>query len=161
EKSGLEELFQSFNLAIEPSIVIDPRFNFQGRPMLIYAPILVQLSHPIVDSLVNRALLMPRASPIRILTATRDAQVGRGYNQGVLTADVLQSSDPAWGETDLSGKSLQRGDKEQRGPLRIGVAVSDRPRPETGPPGKPRLVLFASRFMADNLFLVEEPTNLD
>jgi hypothetical protein len=161
ERSGLEELFRSFNLAIEPSVAVDPRFNFQGRPVVVYVPILAQLHHPIVDSLVNRAVLMPRASPIKILTAATESQAGRTYNQGFLPAEILRTSETAWGETDLSGKALRRDEKEERGPLRVGAAVSERPRPESGPQPKPRLVLFASRFMADNLFLVEEPTNLD
>jgi hypothetical protein len=161
EKSGLEELFRSFNLAIEPSVVIDPKYNFRGRPMVVYVPIMVQIRHPIVESLAGRAVLMPRASPVKVLTATNEAQAGRTYNQAVVPAELLRTTDAAWGETDLAARSPDRSDKEERGPLCVGAAVSDRPPAGSSTPPKPRLVLFASRFMADNLFLAEDPTNLD
>jgi len=160
EKTGLEEFFRSFNLAVGSSVVLDPVLNYRGQPAVLYAPV-VGLYHPIVDSLANRAVLMPRASPITILTAASEGQAGRTYNQAVLPAAILQTSEASWGETDLAGKKLERNENELRGPLTVGAAVADRPKPDSGQEPKPRLVLFSSRFMADNLFLVEEPTNLD
>ena len=160
EKSGLEEFFRSFNLAIGSSVVLDPVLNYRGQPAVIYAPV-VGLYHPIVDSLANRAVLMPRASPITILTAASEGQAGRTYNQAVLPAAILQTSEASWGETDFTSKKIERNENELRGPLTVGAAVTDRPKPDSGQEPKPRLVLFSSRFMADNLFLVEEPTNLD
>jgi hypothetical protein len=160
EKTGLEEFFRSFNLAVNSSVVLDPVLNYRGQPAVLYAPV-VGLYHPIVDSLANRAVLMPRASPTTILTAASEGQAGRTYNQAVLPAAILQTSEASWGETDLASKKLERNENELRGPLTVGAAVTDRPRPDSGQEPKPRLVLFSSRFMADNLFLVEEPTNLD
>jgi hypothetical protein len=163
EKSGLEELFRSFNLAIEPTVVIDPKYNYRGRPMVVYVPIMPQIRHPAVESLAGRAVLMPRASPVKILTAASEAQAGRSYNQGVVPAELLRTTDAAWAETDLAPRSLDRSDKEERGPLCVGAAVADRPRAggTSSAPPRPRLVLFPSRAMADNLFLAEDPTNLD
>jgi hypothetical protein len=161
EKSGLEELFRSVNLAIDASYVVDPRFNYRGRPSVVYAPILGQVHHPIIDSLAGRAVLLPRVSPIKVLTAAGEAQAGRVYNQAVQPTPILRTSDLAWAETDLTGKSLEHSNSEERGPLTTGVAVADRPRPDRPGEPKPRLVLFSSRFLADNLFLVEDPTNLD
>jgi hypothetical protein len=162
EKSGLEELLRSFDVAVEPSVVVDPKYNFHGRPMVVYVPILIQLRHPIVESLAGRAVLLPRASPVKLLTAAGEAQAGRSYNQSVVPVELLRTSDLAWGETDLAARTLERSDKEERGPLCVGAAVSNRPPAGgTSAPPKPRLVLFSSRFMADNLFLAENPTNLD
>jgi hypothetical protein len=165
EKSGLEELFRSFNLAIEPSVVVDPKYSFRGRPMVVFVPVIPQLRNPIVESLAGQWVLMPRASPVKLLTAAGEAQAGRTYNQGVVPEALLRTSDLAWAETDLAAKTLERSDKEERGPLGVGAAVSDRPRAGggtgTSTPPKPRLVLFSSRYMADNLFLAENPTNLD
>jgi hypothetical protein len=160
EKSGLEELFRTYNLAIGSSVVIDPVLNVRGRPAMVYA-LIGGLSHPIVDSLANRAVLMTRASPIMFLTAASESAAGKTFNQAVLPAAILRTSDASWGETDLTSKKLERNEKEERGPLTVGVAVTDRPGRESGQEARPRLVLLSSRFMADNLFLVEEPTNLD
>ena len=160
EKTGLEELFRSFNLAIGSSVILDPVLNYRGQIAVVYAPV-VGLYHPIVDSLANRAVLMPRAAPIDILTAASEGQAGRTYNQAVLPAAILQTSEASWGETDFASKKIERNDNEVRGPLTVGAAVADRPKPDSGQEAKPRMVLFSSRFMADNLFLVEEPTNLD
>ena len=161
EKTGLEELFRSYNLALGSSVVIDPWLNYQGQPMLVYAPIVGQVHHPIIDSLTNRPALMPRSSPIRILMAANEAQTKSTYNQAVLPTVILRTSDKAWGETEIASKKLERTDKDEQGPLNVGVAVTDRPRPESGQEPKPRLVVFSSPFMAFNVFLTEEPTNLD
>jgi ABC-type uncharacterized transport system involved in gliding motility auxiliary subunit len=173
EKSGLEELLRSYNVAIAPTVVMDPRYNYRGRPIMVYAPILPSTRHPIVDSLVNRAALLPRASPIRILTATNAAQANRTYNPAIVPSPILRSGEAAWGETDLTGRTFERNEQEERGPLNVAVAVTERAgtgsevtagtgaRSDRAREPRPRLVIFSSRFMADNLFLVEEPTNLD
>jgi hypothetical protein len=119
------------------------------------------IRHPIVDSLANRAVLMHRSSPIHILTAATEVPAGRTFNQLVTPTAVLKSSDRAWGETDLASRKLEQTDKDERGPLNLGVVVTDRPSPESSHEPKPRLVLLSSPVMADNTFLVEEPTNLD
>ena len=160
EKTGLEELFRSFNLSIGSGVILDPILNRRGARAMVYA-LIVGLNHPIVDSLTGRAVLLPRASPIMILTAASQGPAGGTYNQSVLPAAILQTSDASWSETDLTSKKIERSANESRGPLIVGTAVVDRPKPESGAEAKPRLVLFSSRFMADNLFLVEEPTNLD
>jgi hypothetical protein len=161
EKSGLEDVWRSFNLEIGSSVIVDPVLNFRGQPMAIYAPILGVIRHPIVDSLTNRPVLMPRSSPIHILTAQSATATGGPFNQGILPTAILRTGNDAWGETDLSSKKLNKGDQDERGPLTVGVAVTDRVKAESGQEPKPHLVLFSSRYMADNLFLEVEPTNLD
>jgi hypothetical protein len=161
EKSGLEELFRSFNLAIDSSVVIDPASSYPGRPWMVYVPLIVQIRHPIVESLAGRSVLMTRASPVKVLNAASAAQTGRGYNQSVVAAELLRTSNLSWGETDLAARPLGRSDREERGPLCVGAAVADRPAPGSSAAPKPRLVLLGSRFMADNLFLAENPANLD
>jgi hypothetical protein len=161
EKTGLEGFFHSYNLEIGSSVIVDPLLSFRGRPEMIYAPVMGQVRHPIVDTLANRAVLMPRASPITIIMSP-PPRGGGSFNHGILPTAILRTSDQSWGETDLtSGKRLERGDKDQAGPLTVGVAVTDRPRPNSGQEPRPRLVLFSSRYLADNLFLEIEPTNLD
>jgi hypothetical protein len=161
EKAGLEDLLRSYNLAIESSVVVEPRLNFRGQPFVIYAPIVGTIRHPIVDSLANRPVLMPRSSPIAILTAPAANMSGGTFNQSVLPTAILQTSLEAWGETDLASKKLEKGKDDRPGPLTLGVAVTDRPEQPSAHEPKPRIVLFSSRYMADNLFLEVEPTNLD
>jgi hypothetical protein len=160
ENSGLEELLRGFNVALGSSVILDPMFNDRGRPYAVYVPILGASRHPVVDSLAGRAVLMPRATPIVMLTPASVTQAGGTFNQAILPSAILRTSDAAWGETDPTSKKLERDERDERGPLTVGVAVTDRP-PASGQEGKPRMVVFSSRFMADNLFLVEEPTNVD
>jgi hypothetical protein len=161
EKSGLEDLFRSYNLVVGSGVIVDPRLNFRGQPFVIYAPILGLIRHPIVDSLTNRPILMPRSSPITILTAPAAGMSGVSFNQAVLPTAILKTSNDSWAETDVTSKRLEKGPDDQPGPLDVGVAVADRAAPEAGHEPKPRLVLLSSRYMADNLFLEVEPTNLD
>jgi hypothetical protein len=86
---------------------------------------------------------------------------GGSFNHGILPTEILRASDEAWGETDLANRRLDRSDKDVRGPLIVGVAVTDRPKSRGDAEPRPRLVVFSSRYMADNLFLEVEPTNLD
>jgi hypothetical protein len=161
ETSGLEELFRSFNLAIGSSVVLDPKYCFPGQPSMVLVPIIAQLHHPVVDSLGRQAVLMPRASPVKLLTAAGETQAGRTYNQAVQAVQILLTTNVAWGETDLSSRKLDRSDQDEPGPLCVGAAVSDRPRPGSAAPPKPRMVLLSSRFMAYNPYLDQDPTNLD
>ena len=90
-----------------------PGAELPGPARGVYAPIVGLIHHPIVDSLTNRAVLMPRASPITILTAAAERQAGRTYNQAVLPTAILRTSDASWGETDLASKKLERNDKDE------------------------------------------------
>jgi hypothetical protein len=165
ESTGLEDLFRSFNIAVDSTVIVDPLLNFKGQPAVIYAPIMGMIRSPIVDSLANRAVLMPRSSPITIFTSASAPGANGVFNAKVLPVPILRTSEESWGESDLTGKKLDRGEKDAPGPLTVGVAVTDRPDPKGGKgqdkEPRPRLVLFSSRYLADNLFLEVEPTNLD
>jgi hypothetical protein len=105
---------------------------------------------------------MPRSSPIHPLTPASAAESGGSFNQEVFPTIILRTGNEAWGESELApGKKIEKGEKDEPGPLTVGVAVTDRPQPNTDREPRPRLVLFSSRYMADNLFLEVEPTNLD
>ncbi len=167
EKNGLEDLLGAYNVSIGSSVILDPGLNYRGSPSMVYAPVVPPPQHPIVDPLLNRAVLMPRPSPIQI-TQAQAPPTGPGSSGGagtfhpnLLPVAILRTSEQSWGETDLSSRTLNKGDKDEPGPLNVGVAVTDRPIPGAAHEPKPRLVLFSSRFMADNLFLEVEPTNLD
>ena len=82
EKTGLEEFLKSFNVEIGPGLVVDPRWNYNRRVQVVFAPIAGAIRHPIVDSLANRAVLLPYAAPIRIRNAVRDRPAGQSPGAG-------------------------------------------------------------------------------
>ncbi len=157
EKTGLEEFLGSFHVEVGPGQVVDSRWNYNRRVQIVFAPIVGAIRHPIVDSLANRAVLLPFAAPIRIRSAS---STGPPVNPRALSVPILRTSGESWVETDLDVPKFGEGD--ERGPLIVGVAVADRPKP--GAPAEevlPRLVLLSSRYVADNQSLELEPTNLD
>jgi ABC-type uncharacterized transport system involved in gliding motility auxiliary subunit len=56
---------------------------------------------------------------------------------------------------------VQRGRDAESGPVNVGVAVNDRGKQGDPKPAAPRLVVFSSRYMADNAMLQLAPSNLD
>ena len=106
-QEGLKELFQSWNLAIGPSAILDPRLNIRGQPFYVYVPIVGQIRQPIVDSLINRFVLVPRSSPINILSAQSARQAGVTFNQQILPTAILRTSNQSWGETDLTSRKVE------------------------------------------------------
>ncbi|MEJ7638216.1 MAG: ABC transporter, partial [Singulisphaera sp.] len=158
EKTGLEEFLKSFHVEVGPGLIVDPRLNYNRRVQIVFAPIVGSTRHPIVDSLANRTVLLPFAAPIRIRNASATDPPA---NPGVLATPILRTSDASWVETDPNAPRVERGETEERGPLTVGVAVADRPRPGAPAEGAPRLVLVSSRYVADNQSLELEPTNLD
>jgi hypothetical protein len=157
EKTGLEDFLRSYNVEIGPGVVVDPLLNYMRRPPLVFAPVLGQIHHPIVDPLTNRAVLVPNAAPINIV----QAGPGQMVNRTLVPTAILRTTREAWAETDPASRRLERDQKDTPGPLNVAVAVAERPEPGSGRPGKPRLVVFSSRFVGDNIFLEIEPTNLD
>ena len=126
EKTGLEEFLKSFNVEIGPGLIVDPRWNYNRRVQVVFAPIVGTTRHPIVDSLANRAVLLPFAAPIHI----RDpSATDPPANPRVRATPILRTSGESWVETDLNAPKVERGETEERGPLVVGVAVTDRPEP--------------------------------
>lgn len=157
EKTGLEEMLRTFNVEIGRGQIIDRRWSLRGRPGVNYVPIRSPLGHPIVDALDGRFVLMPGSTPLKVLGSGGGAPV----NTNVTATPLLRTSDQSWAETDLSKPAQFDQGTDEKGPLTVGVAVSDRPRPGSSGEGAPRLVVFSSGAMADNPVLELEPTNQD
>jgi hypothetical protein len=80
----------------------------------------------------------------------------------VQATPIVRTSNDSWAETDPSRQPAQFDQgTDEKGPLTVGIAVSDRPKAGSTAPGAPRLVLFSSGAMADNPVLELEPTNQD
>jgi hypothetical protein len=153
---GLEEFLRSYNVEIGKGVIVDPPRQFQGRPGMVFVPVLSATRHPVVDPLADRYVLMPNAAPLKVL-GTPGAPAAA--NQNLLPTAILRTAPDAWAEVD---RQVHRDPgTDEIGPLTVGVAVADRPRPGADTKGTPRLVILSSGLMADNPFLEIEPTNLD
>ena len=158
EKTGLEELLRSYNIDFGRGTIVDRRLSAPGRPQFVYVPMTPALRHPIVDPLIGRYVLMPSASPIRILGFGGSAPV----NMNVRGTPLLRTSNFSWAESDVSKRPVEFDQgPDEKGPLTVGVTVNDKPKAEGKQEGDPRLVLFSSPTMAENDLLQEEPTNQD
>ena len=99
ETTGLEEFLKSFNLEIGPGLIVDPRLNYNRRVQLVFAPIVGTIRHPIVDSLANRAVLLPyRGADPHPQSAPRPT---RRPIRGCVATPILRTSAQSWVETDL------------------------------------------------------------
>jgi hypothetical protein len=169
EPSGIEPFLKSFNLEIGRGLVIDRRLNYNNL-RLVFALLKDGLKHPITASLQSdRAVLVPNGAPIHIAgqSAPR-GQTSAPVNANLVPSKILVTGPSSWAETDLKNPRPEL-DKEadEPGPVIVGVAVQERTpagaADSESPPreGKPRLVLFSSRSLADNIVQGIEPTNLD
>jgi len=172
EPAGLDDFFKAFNLEIGRGLVIDPRLNYR-TVWLVFAPLKGNQGHTVTDALqADRAVLVPNGAPIHILGQGPSAPGKPGtapVNANLVPIAILHSGPQSWAETDLTNPRprFDQGSDEQ-GPVTVGVAVQERTpataasasaTAESGP--RPRLVLFSSRSLADNVVLGLEPTNLD
>jgi len=168
EPTGLDEFLKSFNLEIGRGLVIDPHFNFNRNASLPYAPLQAGVKHAIIDPLgTNRAALLAGAAPIWVFgMQARDRAHNQPVDPNLVPVPILRTSSFSWAETEpqKSPVRLDR-DKDEPGPLTVGVAVADRAasrsQGEGAALGKPRLVLFSCPGMAENVFQEYERTNLD
>jgi hypothetical protein len=158
-KSGLEEVLKSYNVEFGSGLIVDRRLSLRNRAQLVFVPVGGSLRHPIIDSLSSRYVLMPSSAPLRALGMAGSA----GSNTKVIASPLLRTSDQSWAETEPTNQPVGfTSGKDEKGPLTVGVAVADRPRPGEGPTeGKPRLVVLSSSMMGDNYVLEAEPTNQD
>ena len=168
EPSGLDEFLKSFNLAIGSGLVIDPRFNFNRNPALVFAPTAVGREAPDRRSAGDESgRALAGAAPIHVFgqstrgrppTEPVDPDLGPGADP----ADVQlflgreRSQEPA-ARLDPKQRRARPGDRSAwRSP-----SAPEQARPGDAAEGKPRLVLFSCPAMAENVFQEIEQTNLD
>lgn len=158
--TGLEALLRSFNVEVGAGIMVDPELNYERRAQIIKAPILEGPNlQPIVASLTNRFLLLPIAAPLKIVGA--QPGLSGPPNPAYLAEELLRSGPNSWAESAPSSPPIRRDEKDVAGPLPIALTVRDRPKAGSKQEGTPRLVVVGSRYVADNLFVASDPTNLD
>jgi len=96
----------------------------------------------------------------------RDRAHDQPVDPNLIPVPILRTSGFSWAETEPQNHPVRLDrDKDQAGPVTVGVAVADRAGPrsrgEGAAEGKPRLVLFSCPAMAENVFQEFERTNLD
>lgn len=166
-ENGLADLLATYNVTINPGIVADSKYQFNGQPTIIYAPLAPSLAHPIVTPLAGQVVLLQNAAPLGVLGGGAAAgpgaakSAGKAANPGIIATPLLRSSPDSWTESDPATRPIQfdRG-KETAGPLVVGVAATTRPAIAAEAP-VPRMVVFASPSLADNRLLRTEATNID
>lgn len=169
--TGLDDFLESFNIRLGKGLVIDPEVNYRHNLQIIYCFLKGGANHPVTESLgKDRAVLVANASPIEIIGTKPPAAGGaESVNRRFAPAPVLKSGPRSWAETDLkTPRPRLEKDSDVKGPIVVGVAVSERdpdatarPGDPSSGPGKPRLVLFSTRSLVENIVQGIEPTNLD
>ena len=139
---------KSFNLAIGGGLVIDPRFNYNRNPSLVFAPTGGTVKHPVIDPLgPNRAVLLPGAAPIHVFgQSTRGQPPTEPVNPKLIPAPILQTTNYSWAESNPKNPPLRLDPEPVTSPARSlsgWRSPSVRRRPASGnvTAGKPRLVL--------------------
>jgi hypothetical protein len=170
EPSGLDEFLRSYNLEIGKGLVIDPRLNYNRNVQLVFALLQGLRDHPIIEALdMGRAVLVPNGAPIHIFGRPAPGQPPTQIvDPRFVPKPILATSPQSWAETDLKNPRPQLDAKiDEAGPATVGVAVSERSSGEAVPARSsdkeltPRLVLFSSRSIPENIVIGIEPTNLD
>jgi len=163
DRAGLDEVLALHNVGFDPGLIVDPSYNLGGRTDLVITPPIPSTPHPIVESLAGQSVLLPGASPIRIVGGApgRPGEPRPSTNPAMVVYPFLRTSSASWSETDLDGKrpELDRT-ADLPGPLIVGVEASERPE-VAGGKSRPRLVLLSSGLMALNPYLEIFPYNTD
>lgn len=113
--TGLEPLLAAHGLVVQPDLVIDP-----AQQLPIYGPETIFTasygSHPIIEPLVGRPVILSVARSVRRATTVPD---------GILVDELILTSPEAWAETDLSTlPDVRRDEGEAAGPLALGAALA-------------------------------------
>ncbi len=161
---GLGDLLDRWYLKLEDNIVVDPGRNYIGDP-LTPAP-LPQPGHRISTSL-----------PDLILPGSRSITIKSGAGAEFVIAQLLRTTDRAWGETNFNAPARFDPGEDQQGPLVLAVAVNKTDPAPTFSPGaaptptptpapgekkpKGRLVVVGNVEFASNAFFNQVLGNRD
>ncbi len=132
---NFHSLFNSCGVELEQLLVVerDPNYYLPQLPIGLVPKIKV---HTITADLITDelAVLFPRSQAVTILeTRSRDLHIN----------PLLESSESAWGKTDLEDPSMEPSPADRSGPFQVAVAVVDR---EDGSDEDMRVVITASSF---------------
>ncbi len=113
--TGLEELLESYGVALERDVVIDP-----SNPLPFYGAETIFVNsygdHPITRSLrqTQVPVILPLARSVREADGAAGVEVG----------ELLRSSADGWGERNLTGLGrVEKDENDLPGPVAMGLAV--------------------------------------
>ena len=169
EPAGLDEFLKSFNLEIGRGVVIDPGSNYNRNAVdrLRAAAVRVEARDRRSPGHEPGRAPGPGARRSGCSGCRRAAaRASQPIDPNLVPAPILRTSRFSWAETDPQSPPMRLDrDRDQPGPLNVGVAVAERAaqgsRAGGLAEGKPRLVLFSCPAMAENVFQEVERTNLD
>lgn len=155
--TGLEEVMRTLHVELGKGFIVEPRLNVRGNPTAVVVQV-TSPTHPIVAPLANELLYFPRPTPLKTFAPPE----APGKPPMIVPVALFKTTPQSWAEPDLESTRGQRDASDEGGPLIVGVAVADRPEPGAADQqGKPRLVIFSSRYAGENAVIQASPTNLD
>jgi hypothetical protein len=164
-RESLNDWLAEYKVELARDRIVEPKMMaVRGQPFLLME-YLGRERHPIVDSLARLPVALPNSSPLTILSAAK-APVGSGAAVDLMVdaKSLVRTTNESWAENDPSNRRVSRDPKEPQGPFNVGVAVSvakTGATPSASRTFEPRLVVFGSPNMADNMWIVRVPTNID
>lgn len=133
---NLDRLLQDWGVQVDADVVVDPARHFQLDPTNIVPR---YDTGPVTDPLAgsNLATVFPAAVSLHPLKAA-------GYQ----VAPLLQTSESAWGKTDLKDPNLTRTARDLGGPLDLALSV-------TAQNGFKAVVFGSSTFALDRVVQIQ------
>lgn len=133
KQKSINDLLSTWNIKIDNDVIVDPSRNYF---MDALSPVPVYGYHQITDKLesANLASVAPSSRSITY----------KETNDGNLSIQsFLTTSDKAWGETNFNSKQASFDSNDIKGPLTLGVTISDK---KTGM----KIVLLGNDLIATN-----------
>lgn len=153
--AGLDNWLKKYNVEVSKALIVDPGRSYPGRPDWVLAHIGDEAAHPITRPLVNRDLLLIRASPLTPRNTGQRPTPG----MEIIAEPIVFTSPRAWGEADVTNpRLLYDPARDQPGPLVAAIAVLSPARARVAE--TPRLVVIASPYFPQNQSVSVE-ANLD
>ena len=151
--TGLDTFLKGFDLEVGKGFIVEPRLNLPPRVEVLVVPVQNQ-QHPILEPLNNQFAIFPRPAPLNLIGPSQP-----GAN--VVATVLLRTSVQSWAETDLNATQVSKEPADPAGPFAVAAAVTDRPAPGPTALPTPKMVVFSSRNLADNMYIQRFPANLD
>ncbi|WP_026487168.1 GldG family protein [Caldanaerobius polysaccharolyticus] len=114
-QKSVNELLSQWGVKVDNDVVVDPGRNYFMNAL---SPVPEYKFHTITNKLdfANFAMVMP---------SSRSITYPEKSNGNVTVEPLLSTSDKAWGETNFAQKQASYDSKDIKGPLTLGVAVSN------------------------------------
>lgn len=127
--SGLEDLLAKFDVQLGRNRVLDAMRTLFGE-IRVSAQVVVEAAndtHPVAQGLSGVAIEAIEARTVRSKGGAVPTMPGQPPPpQRFRATPLLETGKNAWGESDLKGRQLRRGDAgDEEGPVAVAVAVSE------------------------------------